>query len=326
MTDVLRWGVLGCASIARRVVPAIAGVAGNTVAAVASRSLGKARAFAADTGVPRAFGSYAEMLASGAIDVVYNPLPNALHAEWTIHALERGLPVLCEKPFTVNAAEARMVIAAARRTGLTVAEAFMYRHHPLYAQVARLVAESAIGELRLISGVFTFALGDPSEIPASAELGGGSLRDVGCYPVNLARLVTGAEPTWAFAMARFDEVDHTLAAVLEFPGGVVAQVASSIESEERAHAEILGTRGAILLDSPWFPGDGFTLVRDGQAQRVPCATGDGYVLEVEDFARAVRTGTAPRWPAADALANMVVLDAILESARTGRAVELAGPR
>lgn len=324
MTDVLRWGVLGCASIARRVVPAITGVAGNRVAAVASRSLDKARAFAAELGVPRAFGSYAEMLASGEIDVVYNPLPNALHAEWTIHALERGLPVLCEKPFTVNAAEARMVIAAAHRTGLTVAEAFMYRHHPLYAQVARLVAEGAIGELRLVSGVFTFALGDPSEIPASAELGGGSLRDVGCYPVNLARLVTGAEPTRAFAMARFGDVDHTLAAVLEFPGGVVAQVASSIESEERAHAEILGTRGAILLDSPWFPGDGFTLVRDGQSQRVPCATGDGYVLEIEDFARAVRTGTAPRWPAEDALANMVVLDALLESARAGHAVELAG--
>ncbi len=316
----LRWGVLGCATIARRMVAAIGSVPGNRVAAVASRSEDKARTFALQLDVPRAFGAYAELLASQEIDVVYNPLPNALHAEWTIRALEAGYPVLCEKPLTVSAAEARAVAAASRRTGRLVAEAFMYRHHPLYERLAQLVAAGEIGSIRLVSSVFTFLLDDRSEIPASAALGGGSLRDVGCYPVNLARLVTGEEPVRAMARARFSEVDDTITGILEFPSGALAQVSASIEADERAHAEIVGSRGTIVLDSPWFPRDGFHLIRGGKAEWVSCALGDSYALEVADFATAVRSGEPPRWPIEDAVRNMAALDALLESARSGAAV------
>ncbi len=325
MTADLRWGILGCASIAARVGPAIASVPGNRLAAVSSRSLSKARAAADAFGVEHAFGSYAEMLASGTIDVVYNPLPNSLHAEWTIAALAAGLPVLCEKPLTATAAEARAVLAASKRTGLLVAEAFMYRHHPLYDVLAKLLADGAIGHVRVVSATFTFLLDDRNETPASAALAGGSLRDVGCYPVSLARMVLRQEPKRAFAMARFSDVDDTLTGLLEFPGGAIAQVTSSIESHERAHAEIIGTTGTIFLESPWFPGEELLLVRGGGAstpERVPCPPGDGYQLEVADFARAVRAGTAPRWPIDDAVANVAALEALLESARSGRAIEV----
>ncbi len=321
MTE-LRWGVLGCASIARKLIPAIASVPGNRVAAVASRSAQKARAFASEHAIALAVDSYEALLSSGEIDVVYNPLPNALHAPWTIRALDAGLPVLCEKPFTVTTAEAREVAAAARRAGRVVAEAFMYRHHPVYRRVAELIADGALGELRLVSSTFSFFLEDRSEVPASAELGGGALRDVGCYPVSLARLVLGEEPCRVLARARFSTVDDTLVGILEFPSGAFAQLSASIESDERAHAEIVGSRGTIVLDSPWFPRDGFHLVRGGAAEWMPCESGDGYQLEVADFARAVRSGEPPRWPVEDAVRNVAVLEALLESARSGGAAAI----
>jgi len=321
----LRWGILGCASITNALIPAIRAVPGNRVEAVASRSLDKARGFAEAWGLPRAFGCYADLLASGAVDVIYNPLPNSLHAEWTVRALEAGLPVLCEKPLTVTAAEARAVAAVQARTGVPAAEAVMYRFHPLYEALTRALAEGVIGEITAAAARFTFRLDDRSELPAAALLGGGALLDVGTYPVTLLRLLFGAEPTRVTAHGRFSAVDDTVVGLLELPNGATGTLEVSIESEERQSAELLGTKGAIFLDRPWFPGRegaGYRLLRDGHEAFVPVPGGDGYELEVADFADAVRTGRAPRWGLDDGVRTMAVLDALRLAAREGRAVTL----
>jgi predicted dehydrogenase len=323
----LRWGVLGTAGIAEAFVRGVRKGAAGTVAAVAGRDLARAEGWATRHGVPQAFGSYDEMLRSGAVDLVYNPLPNSLHAQWTIRALDAGLPVLCEKPLTTNAAEAVAVAEAARRAGLPVAEAFMYRFHPLYDRVLRTIRAGAIGEVTMVHARFTFRLDDFGEHPASAEFAGGALRDVGCYGVDLARLVTGNEPTRAFAIRRGTEVDLSLAGMLEFPGGVLAQVECSVESEEHHGAEILGTGGSIVIASPWHPGEeraSFVLRRGGVEETIGTPGGDGYHLEAEDFARARRAKTPPRWGIDHAVAGIKALDALLESARTGEAVALNG--
>ncbi|HEY3359091.1 MAG TPA: Gfo/Idh/MocA family oxidoreductase [Polyangia bacterium] len=328
----LRWGILGTASIAPAVIRAIRAAGCGTVAAVASRDLGRARAFAVAHAIPVALGDYAALLEPGVVDVVYNPLPNSLHAAWTIRALEAGRPVLCEKPFTVDAAEARAVAAVARRVGLPVAEAFMYRFHPLYDRLAAVLATGRIGPLVTLTSQFTFWLDDRAALPAVAGLGGGALLDVGCYCVDVARRLAGAEPRRVLAAAReapggpAGAVDDTLVGTLELAGGVLASFECGIASFERHRLELAGTRGAITVASPWFPGAerGTFVVRDAAGDEVVTTPGaDGYELEVRDFARACTTGAPPRWPVADAVANMVALDALRASARTGTAVAVA---
>jgi D-xylose 1-dehydrogenase (NADP+, D-xylono-1,5-lactone-forming) len=322
----LRWGILGTASIARTVVPAIAGSASSEVHAVASRDLERARSFASEMGIPEAFGSYEEMLDRADIDIVYNPLPNSFHAPWTIRALEAGYPVLCEKPFALNGSEAKEVLEVSQRTGLPVAEAFMYRFHPLYEKVLELLDDGAIGSLVSVSCCFSFFEDDRSGIVASAELGGGALMDVGCYCVNFSRLVARAEPIRVSAMQVGEEVDDTLMGQMEFPGGILAKFETSIASTERHGAQICGTEGVIALANPWIPGVGETKIlvrRWGEVdQIIPVAGADTYRLEVEDFARAVSTGTDPRWAAEDAVQNMAVIEALFESAHNGKHISL----
>ncbi len=315
----IRWGVLGTASIAETVVPAIGRSDGNSVQAVASRDPGRARAWADAMGIPDAYGGYDAMLAAGGFDAVYVPLPNALHAEWTIRALDAGYPVLCEKPLAMNAQEAREVEAAATRTGLPVAEAFMYRFHPLFdAALARLDA-GAIGALVSVDSRFSFFEDDRGGVVASAALGGGALMDVGCYCVNLSRRVTRAEPLRVRALQVGDAVDDTLMGILEFPGGVLARFETSIASAEDHRVEIRGTEGTLVLPDPWVPGLGDTRLlirRWGRPDEVVVVPGaDTYRLEVEDFARAITEGTPPRWPVTDAVANMAVIDALFAAAR-----------
>jgi predicted dehydrogenase len=218
------------------------------------------------------------------------------------------------------------VAAVARRTGLPVAEAFMYRFHPLYDRLQAIVESGTIGELVTIRGAFTFLLDDRGALPALAALGGGALMDVGCYPVELARRVSGREPLRARAAARLTEVDETLVGLLEFPGGLIASIECSITSCERHEALIAGTRGAVTIESPWFPGAERGTLRlrlEGREEVITTPGGDGYVLEVQDFARACVTGTAPRWPVADAVANMAAVDALRAAARTGGTVAVA---
>ena len=321
----LRWGILGTAEISLEVMRGIRAAAGSELRAVASRDEAKATAWAAEHGIPLAFGSYDALLASGEVDLIYNPLPNSLHAQWTIKALEAGHPVLCEKPLAVDAVEARAVAAVSARTGLPVAEGFMYRHHPQWARVAELLAAGAIGEVTSLDSRFTFLLDDLSANPASVEMAGGALRDVGCYCVHFSRMIAGCEPTWVSAFERRDGVDMLMVGLLEFPGGILAHFETSLATFERYQAEIAGTTGAITLAGPWIPGDGpatIVVTREGQeAQTIRVQPADSYQLEVEDFVAVCRGATA-RWPVADAVANVAVLDALFASARDRRAIRL----
>ncbi len=324
----MRWGILGTASIAEAIVEGLALSGMGEVVAIASRDLAKAKRWAETYHARHAFGSYDELLQSGLVDVVYNPLPNSMHAGWTIRALEAGVPVLCEKPFTATAAEAREVLAARDRTGVLVAEAFMYRFHPLYDTLIPMLRDGAIGDITSIWSTFTWYLDDRAQIPASAELAGGALMDVGCYPVNFARLVAGCEPVRACAFQRGVEVDDTLAGLLEFPNGTIGQVECSIESHEHVRAQIVGTRGMIVLDKPWNPGDAsaeFVLFRDGHEERIATPGANRYRLEIEDLSRAILEGAPLRWPIEDAVANMAAIDALLASARTGNVVPVEAP-
>jgi predicted dehydrogenase len=202
----------------------------------------------------------------------------------------------------------------------------MYRFHPLYDRLREVIDAGVIGSLVSVASCFTFFLDDRSALPAQAALGGGALMDVGCYPVELARRIAGHEPVRAHAAARLDGVDDTLVGVLEFPGGIIASVECSIAAFERHGATIGGTRGAVVIRSPWFPGAAageLRLLTEGREEVIATPGGDGYVLEVQDFARACATGGEPRWPVEDAVANMAAVDALRAAARTGAAVGVA---
>ena len=322
MTSLLRWGILGTASICEKVIPAIRSSGSGSVQAVASRTRQRAQEFARRHGIPEAFASYQELVDSDRIDLVYVPLPNSLHAEWTIRCLDAGKHVLTEKPLALNAAEARAVAAAAARTGKHVAEAYMYRFHPVWDKAAALVGSGAIGRVTSLDSAFCFLLDEPGSIVADPDLGGGALMDVGCYCVSFSRLMAGAEPTAVRAVARFADpsrrVDLALSGVLGFPGGVLARFHTAIDSAERHRAEIHGTTGTLVLESPWHPGDvsaSIRIERHAAAAEVVTVPGaDPYALEVEDFVAAAQGRRTPRWPIQDAVRNMEVIDALRNAA------------
>lgn len=326
MNRKFRFGILGTAQIARPLVRAIRQSRNAEVTAIASRSPEKARHWAREFGLPLHFGSYQALLESGKVDGIYNPLPNSMHAEWTIRALEAGLPVLCEKPIAANAREAAKMHRAAQRTGQYLAEAFMYRFHPVYRKIRELIAAGAIGRVSTIFSRFTFLLDDRSQIPASAPLAGGALMDVGCYCVNASRLIAGAEPTRVSALARSSEVDDTLVGLMEFPGVVLAQFETSIENYERHLVEVFGTKGALILSDPWVPGrDAKEIIikRAGRRDRRIAVKGKNtYQLEVEEFVEVCRGRKQPSWSSEDSINNMKVIDALHRSAREGKAVKL----
>ncbi len=316
MTNI-KWGILGASSIARSFIQGVRRTPGaGEIAAVASRSLNKARAYADETLVPLSFGSYAELLDPSLVDAIYNPLPNSLHAEWTIRSLAAGLPVLCEKPFTVNAGEAEEVAAASERTGLPVAEAFMYRFHPQYEELWKLLADGAIGDLVSMHSIFSHTLDDPGIVQADPDLGGGVLMDLGAYCVNVARLVACEEPEWVSGTANRDAIDQSFWGTLGFPGGLIATFEASFEAHDREWVEIAGTKGRIALPSPWVggpKGGEILLHRNARLETVSSPGGDPYGLEALDFANAIRTGQAPTYTVDDAIANMQVIDALYES-------------
>lgn len=323
MVKPIRWGVLSTANIGRRFVHAVGNSATSCVQAVASRDWTRASEWAQELGIPRAFGSYDELIHSKEIDALYISLPNSLHAEWTIKALEAGVPVLCEKPFTVNADQAREVAAVARRTGVLAVEAFMYRFHPVYDRILGLLEEGAIGEVISLSSAFAFRLSDRANIRASAELAGGALMDVGCYCVNVSRRMAGCEPVRVQAFERRTTVDDTLMGALVFPNGILAQFECSIENNYHTRLEITGTQGAIILDSPWIPGETethFVLRREKHEEIITTPGADPYQLEAEDFVAACRRERSPRWGLDDVIANMTVIDALYASTRNNAAV------
>ncbi|MFO8116101.1 MAG: Gfo/Idh/MocA family oxidoreductase [Halorubrum sp.] len=328
-TDPLTVGVLGTAAIARdAVIPAVA-ASDHAVGAVASRDGDRAASFAATHSIPRSYGSYEALLDDDALDAVYVPLPNGLHAEWTIRAADVGLHVLCEKPLAVDAAEAREVVDHCDERGVTLMEGFMYRYHPRTERVLELV-ERELDDVRTVSSTFRFPLYDrPDDVRLDPDLGGGSLMDVGCYPVSLARAVLGT-PDRAYAHAndtRNAGVDTELAGVLEYADGRSAQVASGFDTQLVQRYRIDATNGWVAVERAFDAPDDepveLTYEIDGRRGVETFDPVDQYRLQVEHFADCIADGTAPLTGGAEAVANMRVIDALAESAGVVGAVDVS---
>ncbi|OXM87845.1 Gfo/Idh/MocA family protein [Paenibacillus rigui] len=328
----LRWGVLGCAGIAKRaVIPGIQQSETGVVAAIASRDEEKAKETAAQLGIPTFYGSYEALLADDNIDAVYIPLPNHLHKEWTIRAAEAGKHVLCEKPAALHAEEAEEMVAACEKHGVKLAEAFMYRHHPRYAIIKDIIDSGEIGTIRGIHGAFTFNNAkDSNNVRYKQFMGGGSLYDVGVYPISAARLILGQEPQAATVHAFFspehDDVDMMASGILEFEGGVALTFDCGMWAAGRNVLEILGTDGRIEVPCAYVtrhnPEDNVFVTAKGQRREVAVPYVNHYALQADDLGRSVLEGTPLRFAPTDAVANMKVIDACYTSARTRSRVVL----
>jgi predicted dehydrogenase len=318
----MRWGVLSTANIgAGRVIPAIVASSNGRLAGVASRDLARAERLAARYPGARAFGSYDALLADPEIEAVYIPLPNQLHAEWTIRAAQAGKHVLCEKPLAGSPEDVRRMIAACRDAGVLLLEAFMYRFHPQIRWALGQIAAGAIGAVRLVRGAFSFDIaGRPNDVRLSAALAGGSLMDVGCYPLNFCRAVYGGPPVAAAARVIVppgSEVERTTAAVLDFGQDRLGVIDCSFDQPEYQFAEVVGERGRLVLPRPFTPFLTEPVVRiergDETVERRFAAV-DQYRLEVEHVAECIRTGSQPALTPADALEQAESIELIYSAA------------
>lgn len=323
----MEFGVLSTAGIARKAFLPAVEASEHTVGAIASRDDDRARSVAEEHAIPRHYGSYEALLGDEGIDAVYVPLPNGLHTEWTRKAADAGLDVLCEKPLAADAEAARGVVEHCRERGVTLMEGFMYRYHPRTERAVELAREELEG-VHSVSATFKFPLGDEGDVRLSPELAGGSLMDVGCYAVSVARLFLG-DPERAFASAhdsRGAGVDTDLAGVLEFGDGASARVASGFDSQLVQRYRVEGTNGWIevgdAFDAPTDEPTELTYRVDGREGIETFDPVDQFRLEVEDFAAAVESGTALRTDGAEAVANMEAIDALAESAERGEVVTL----
>ena len=324
MSAALRWGILSTANIGRAaVIPAIHKSASGEVVAVASREYDRALKFAEANAIPNVLGSYEALLEEEGIDAVYIPLPNSMHAEWTIRFAEAGKHVLCEKPLGVTAAECNAMAAAADAAGVVCMEAFMYRFHPRIDRVLNLIDDGAIGELRSMYSAFTFKLTNADNIRWLPEMGGGSLMDVGCYCVNVSRTIARKEPVEVQAVATWTGLglDEQMAGMLRFEDGVTAQFDCSLSMERREYFQAAGTDGHLEITNAFLPGTRDVTVEEfhgrGEATSHPVAGTDEYQMMVEHFAGCVVKGTAPCYSLAEAAANMRVIEALYRSAREG---------
>ena len=321
----LRWGILGCAGIAiRACIPGIQNSETGVVATIASRDLQKSQETAAKLNIPTAYGSYEELIADPNIDAIYIPFPNHLHKEWTIRAAQAGKHVLCEKPAALNTAEVEEMVAACEAAGVQFAEAFMYRHHPRYERIKEIMASGEIGDIRGIHGTFTFNNpGDSKNVRFVKAWGGGSLYDVGCYPLSAARLLLGREPeavtTHAFFSPEHDNVDMMMSGLVEFSGSVSLTFDCGMWADFRNTIEVLGTLGRIEVPSAFITPteeSGHFIVSTSAGRReekVPYL--NQYSLQADDMAYAAWGEKPLRFAPSDAVNNMKVIDACLQSAR-----------
>ena len=316
----MRLGLLSTANINRAILAGAAKTGRVDVVAVASRDAGRADAYAAEHGIATAHGSYEALLADPDVDAVYISLPNGMHHEWTMHALAAGKHVLCEKPYTRHPHEAEEAFDAADAAGLVLAEAFMYRHHPQTATVARLVADGAIGRLCAVKATFTFPLRDLSDVRALPELDGGALMDVGCYCVSGIRLLAG-EPEHV----RGEQVTGTTGIDMAFHGtlrcaeDVVGQFEATFRSPQRQSLEAVGEDGVLVVEAPWRVdwGGSVTLRRDGATELVEVEEADAYTLELENLADAIEGRAPALLGRADAVGQARTIDALYRSAESG---------
>jgi len=319
----VRFGILSTARINELVLAGARESELVEVTAVASRDQARADEYAREHGIPRAHGSYEELLADPELDAVYISLPNSLHVEWSIKALEAGKHVLCEKPLSRRPDDVERAFDVADRTGLLLTEAFMYRHNPQTARLQELVAGGAIGQLRAVRAAFSFTLSDPANIRLSSDLDGGALMDVGCYCVSGSRLLAG-EPERVFGVATTEDgVDVSFAGTMSFPGDVVAQFDCGLKLPLRDELEAIGTDGSIFLDDPWHcRSPVLELRRADGVEGIALEPVDSYRLELENLADAIEGRGELLLGREDALGQVSTIDALYRSAETGEAVAL----
>ena len=321
----MRLGLLSTANINRAILAGAAKTGQVDVVAVASRDAVRADAYAAEHGIATAHGSYEALLADPDVEAVYISLPNGMHHEWTMHALAAGKHVLCEKPYTRQPHQAEEAFDAADAAGLVLAEAFMYRHHPQTATVARLVADGAIGRLCAVKTTFTFPLHDLSDVRALPELDGGALMDVGCYCVSGIRLLAG-EPQHV----RGEQVTGTTGIDMAFHGtlrcaaDVVGQFEATFRSPQRQSLEAVGEDGVLVVEAPWRVdwGGSVTLRRDGATEPVEVEEADAYTLELENLADAIEGRAPALLGRADAVGQARAIDALYRSAESGTRISV----
>jgi D-xylose 1-dehydrogenase (NADP+, D-xylono-1,5-lactone-forming) len=320
----MRLGLLSTANINEKLVAGARQVDEVDVVAVASRSADRAAEQAAELGVQRSLGSYEELLADPEVDAVYISLPNSMHVDWSIRALEAGKHVLCEKPLARDVEPVERAFDAADAAGRVLAEAFMWRHHPQAKRLVELVPR--IGDLRVVRVQFSFALDslDPaSNIRLSGELEGGALMDVGCYCVSAARLLAG-EPLEVTGQQVTGEVDVRFAATMSLPGDVLAHFDCGVDTADRAELEVVGSDGRLLLRDPFHSAKPVIEVHDasGDVERVEAEGENPYACELRDFAAAVSGEREPLLGRADAVGQARAIAALYRSAATGTRVKL----
>lgn len=329
----LNWGVLSTAKIGvEKVIPAMAGSENHQVSAIASRSLEKAQGAAEKLGIPKAYGSYEELIADPEIQVIYNPLPNHMHAEYTLKCIEAGKHVLCEKPIALNTQDVLRMIAARDQYGVKVGEAFMVRTHPQWLKTRELVQGGGLGKLKLIQGAFSFHNVDPNNIRNIEAFGGGAVWDIGCYPVTTSRFVLGEEPLKLVSQIALDPdfgTDVLVSVIMQFPS---AQVAFSVSTQMVPHQRMrfLGDQKELEVLIPFnAPKDRPCKIKinagdihQENVETLSFDVTDQYRIMAEAFSKAVRENTPVPVPLEDGLANTRVLEAIFQSAREGRWVEL----
>ena len=332
--EAVKWGVISTAKIGvQKVIPPMQRNALCDVVAIASRDMAKAQAVADELSVPKAYGSYEDLLADPEIEAVYNPLPNHLHVPLSVKAAEAGKHVLCEKPIGLDAAEAAELIAVRDRTGVLIQEAFMVRYHPQWRRAREIVRSGEIGDLRAVQGFFSYHNVDPANIRNQADIGGGGLMDIGCYPIVGSRFLFGAEPKRVVGLIERDpemKTDRLTSGILEFEAGQ-ASFTCSTQLVPYQRMQIFGTKGRIEIvipfnappDSPCriYLDDGSALGGAAAVERTFPVV-DQYGLQGESFSRSIRTGEALEFPLEDAVRNMKVIDGIVRSAAEAGWVEL----
>lgn len=332
----LRWGVLGVANIAVvKVIPAMQRGEWTEIAAIASRDLARAQQAARKLGIPKAYGSYEQLLADPDIDAIYNPLPNHLHVSWSIKAAEAGKHVLCEKPIGLSVDEAKQLRDARDRTGVKIGEAFMVRTHPQWLKALEWVRAGRVGDLRAIMGFFSYFLTDPANVRNIFDWGGGGLMDIGCYPIFTSRFIFGAEPSRVLGLVERDpemKIDRLTSAILDFPAGQSIFTCST-QLVPYQRMQIFGTKGRIEIEIPFnappdrpcrvlLDGSGDLFGRGIETYDAPIC--DQYTIQGDQFSRAVQGEGDVPVPLESAVANMAVIDAVFRSAESGKWEEPRG--
>jgi len=326
MKDTLNWGLLSTARINQALIPPLKISAQNNLLGVASRDPVKARDYASSNHIPRHYDSYEAMLNDPEIDVIYISLPNHLHAEWTIKAAKAGKHVLCEKPIAQNIQEIDAIIVEAARNQVVITEAFMYRHHPQTKKIVELVQNGAIGDLLYIRGSFSFLLENINDNRLDAEKGGGSIWDIGCYPISYSRLIAQSpiQKVYGWQNRFGGNVDAFTCGQIEFTDGVIAQFDSSFRSPSKAKMEICGSEGYIEIPNPYKPYFNSKIIihREDRSYSINIAGEMLYLGEIEDIAEAVIKGKTPLVSLEDSRDNTRIILALIASANSGQPVIL----